>query len=253
MFYYKLVIAYDGSDYFGWQWQPRQKSIAGQLEKSFLHAFKQKPLSLVGVSRTDAGVHSWGQVARLKISFHIEPEVLKRAWQGSLPPSILLRDVKQVDENFQLHSNIISKTYDYYVSRTRVMPFFARYCLAYFGKFDHDLLQKNLDVFLGTHDFRSFCTGDDKENTVRTINLISVFYIKRYNVYRIRVQGPGFLRYMIRRIVGASLQTMTLQLDQRLDNAAKHLKNVLAQKNPQQNLVTAPAQGLMLRAITYRR
>ncbi len=252
MFYYKVIVAYDGTDYFGWQWQPSQNTVAGQLEKSFYQAFKQKPVSLVGASRTDTGVHAWGQVVRLKIPFPIEPHKLKLAWQGTLPPDIMLHDVTQVTEDFGAHHYVEEKIYDYYVSRKRLMPFFARYCATYYADFDSDILQKNLQVFIGTHDFRSFCTGDGKENTVRTINSISLHYIKRYGVYRIRVKGPGFLRYMIRRIVGASLQVMTMQLEKRIEDGTHFLHTILQEKNPHQNLKTAAAHGLMLRSIKYR-
>ncbi len=251
MYYYKILIAYDGYDYHGWQWQPTQKAVANKLEHAFKKAFHQEVISLVGASRTDTGVHAWGQVARLKSAFYLEPDVLKRAWQGTLPHTILLRSVQEMPGDFDLHEGVEHKTYDYYISRVRVLPFFARYCIAYYDHFDIDILQKNLQVFLGTHDFRSFCTGDDKENTVRTVESISVTYLRRFNVYRIRVKGPGFLRYMIRRIVGAALQTMSWQIEKKLDNAQEYLNTILEEKNPKQHLKTAPAQGLMLRSITY--
>lgn len=247
------MIAYDGYDYHGWQWQPKKITVAGQLEKSFFKAFRKKPIGLIGASRTDAGVHAWGQVARVTIDFVIDAEKLKQAWQGTLPPTIMLREVTQVGENFDVFENIVHKTYDYYISTQRIMPFLSRYCINYYPRFDIALLQKNLNVFLGTHDFRSFCTGDDKESTVRTITAISVTYLKRYTMYRVRVEGPGFLRYMIRRIIGASLQTMTMQLENSITDSATFLQSVLQEKNPRQHLKTAPAHALMLRAIEYRK
>ena len=251
MYYYKLLIAYDGNDYYGWQWQERKKSVAGQIERSFMKAFRQKPLSFAGASRTDAGVHAWAKSRGSKQISLSSQNGSSVHFRGTLPPDIMLRAVQTHDGDFPLHGYVISKTYDYYISLTRPMPFIARYCLFYFLKFDQALLQKNLNVFLGTHDFRSFCTGDDKSDTVRTVNAISVTYLERYNLYRVRVQGPGFLRYMIRRMVGASLQTMTLQLESKLENSAEFLHTILEEKNPKQHLITAPAHGLMLREIIY--
>lgn len=251
MYYYKLLIAYDGYDYQGWQWQPHGKGIVNQLERSFKQAFHQAPISLAGASRTDAGVHAWGQVARVKIPFYIEPKILKRAWQGTLPSDIMIRDVQLMPGDFDLHDSVVSKTYDYYLCRVRVMPLLARYCVTYYEDFDQTLLQKNLDVFVGTHDFRSFCTGYDQENTVRTIQGVHVTQLKRYNIYRIRFIGPGFLRYMVRRIIGAALQTMTWQLEKKIENGQNYLNTILEEKNPKQHLKTAPAHGLMLRVITY--
>ena len=252
MYHYKLLIAYDGYDYHGWQWQPTKKAVANHLEKAFKKAFCQEVISLTGASRTDTGVHAWGQVARLKIAFYLEPETLKRAWQGTLPIAIMLRDVQFMDRDFDLQSTVMHKTYDYYVSRTRVVPVLARYCALYYEDFDSEILQRNLNVFLGTHDFRSFCTGDDKENTVRTITSITVAYVRAFKAYRIRVTGPGFLRYMIRRIVGAALQVTTWELEKKIDNGQDYLNTILQAKNPRQHLKTAPAHGLMLRSITYR-
>ena len=112
---------------------------------------------------------------------------------------------------------------------------------------DLEKLKRCLQVFVGTHDFRSFCTGDEQENTVRTIDSITLEYIKEYQAYRIAVSGPGFLRYMIRRIVGACMAVaMRKDLDIQL------LRDVLAEKNPRQTLINAPAQGLMLRKISYK-
>lgn len=251
MYYYKLLIAYDGYDYHGWQWQPTKKAVANKLEHAFKKAFHQEPLSLVGASRTDAGVHAWGQVARLKTAFYLEPETLKRAWQGALPSTILLRNVQAMPGDFDLHEGVEHKIYDYYFSRVAILPFMGRYCVGYYGQFDLEVLQKNLNIFLGTHNFRSFCTGDDKDDTVSTIESISVMYLSRFNIYRIRIKGPGFLRYMIRRIVGACLQTMTMQLEKKLDNGQEYLNTILEEKNPKQKLKTAPAHGLMLRSIIY--
>ncbi len=252
MYYYKLTVAYDGTDYCGWQWQPHKKTVAGQLEKSFYAAFKQKPISLTGASRTDTGVHAWGQVVRVRTAFYIEPLKLQQAWQGTLPSNIMLRHVQYRDGDFGLHDGIISKTYDYYLSTRCIAPFFTRYCASYYPIFDAQLLEANLQIFLGTHDFRSFCTGDDKENTVRTIHSITICHLKRYNLYRIRVQGPGFLRYMVRRIVGGSLQAMTMQLTHKIENGPLFLKKILEEKNPRQQLKTASAQGLVLRSIVYK-
>ena len=107
-------------------------------------------------------------------------------------------------------------------------------------------LEQALQVFVGTHDFRSFATGDEKESTVRTIDAISLHYCKRLGAYRIMVTGKGFLKYMVRRIVGACLEVAShdiLSIDD--------LEAVLAAKNPEHHLPKAPAQGLLLRRVCY--
>lgn len=147
MNHYKLLVAYDGTDYHGWQWQPNKKTVAGQLEKAFFKAFKQKPISIVGASRTDSGVHAWGQVATVKMDFELDASTLKRAWQGCLPGDIMLRDVEQVSGEFPLFSGVEYKVYDYYISTRPVMPFLARYCIFYPQAFDLGILENNLAVF----------------------------------------------------------------------------------------------------------
>jgi tRNA pseudouridine38-40 synthase len=112
---------------------------------------------------------------------------------------------------------------------------------------DQEKLQSALDIFVGTHDFRSFCKGTEMgENTVRTIRSITVTYARRYGAWCIEFKGPGFMRHMIRRIVGACLQVAA-----RKDLSITYVKEVLEQKNPRQKLINAPAKGLCLYKICY--
>ena len=164
---------------------------------------------MAGSSRTDAGVHALGQVVSFKTDLKITPIALKQAWNGRLPTDIHIRSIEPVSDDFYSQRDVRQKTYWYHIFPQRPLPFFARYGLPYRFPFDVDKLQSCLQLFVGTHDFRSFCTGDEKVNTVRTIDAIHLQYIKHYRAYRIVIQGPGFLRYMIRRIVGASLHVAT--------------------------------------------
>ena len=113
--------------------------------------------------------------------------------------------------------------------------------------FDFEKLKQALQLFVGTHDFRSFCTGYDWSDTVRTINSIDLEYLPEYDMYRIVIKGPRFLRYMIRRVVGACMQVAA---SPHLD--IKILVEVMKQKNPEQTLLNAPAKGLMLYKIRYQ-
>ena len=251
MAYYKLIIAYDGFDYHGWQVQPGKRTICGDLERAFKKVFKQLPTWFVGASRTDTGVHAWGQVAIVQLAFDIEPDTLKKAWQGYLPGAIMLRDVQYADDQFHPQHNVLEKVYEYNISTERVSPFQARYCLVYTQPFDVQLLNEYLQVFVGTHDFRSFCTGSEIENTVRSVESITIMHDNHDNLYTITVRGPGFLRYMIRRMVGASLHVMTQKLKGEIADGATYLRDILEQRDPAQQLKTAPGHGLMLRSIQY--
>ncbi len=242
---YKMVIAYDGTQYHGWQFQPHEQTVAGVLQEKFKKTFG-RPIAVIGTSRTDAGVHALGQVAMCVTDLRIAPAALLRAWNGALPSDILIRSLEPVAETFHAQRNVRQKTYWYHIFTKRPLPMHAPYGHYYRLPFDVDLLHSCLQAFVGTHDFRSFCTGDDQLSTVRTVDAIHLEYHKNYGAYRIVVQGPGFLRYMIRRTVGAALHCATYQ-----ELSKEHLLTVFAAKNPLNRLPTAPAQGLMLRKIVY--
>ncbi|HVX01317.1 MAG TPA: tRNA pseudouridine(38-40) synthase TruA [Candidatus Babeliaceae bacterium] len=244
MMRYKLVIAYDGTSYHGWQEQPDQVTVAGTLQKTFENVFKQ-PITIVGASRTDAGVHSLGQVAHFTTDIQLSPERLLFAWTNSLPLDIKLRSITPVSLEFHAQKNVLEKTYYYMFFTERPLPFWSRYGFYYKKSFDKELLSKALSIFNGTHDFRSFCTGYDQDTTIRHINSIRLGYNRRYRSYYIIVQGPGFLRYMIRRIVGSALDVASYKY------SLEDLKYALQEKDPEQPFTTAPACGLLLRRICY--
>jgi len=242
---YKIIVAYDGTDYSGWQVQEDQTTVAGVLQDTFKSVFG-KDIIIAAASRTDAGVHALGQTAVFTTDLVIDPLKLREAWQNILPESILIRSIAEVATDWNPRHNVQQKTYYYHFFQERPLPFSARYGYYYRYPVDTDKLKECLNVFVGTHDFRSFCTGDDYENTVRTIDAVDIEYIHRFKAYRVSIKGPGFLRYMIRRIVGACLEVAsrdTLKIDD--------LKIALEQKNPLQLLPTAPAKGLMLYKIIY--
>lgn len=242
---YKIIIAYDGTSYCGWQIQPHCPTIALLLQQRFNAVFK-KNIKLLGASRTDAGVHALGQVACGTTDLNLDVISLQHAWNNVLPPDIVIRSITHVD-SFRPHQNIDYKLYYYHFFLERPLPFMQRYGWFFRRPVAIDTLQKALALFVGTHDFRSFCTGNEHENTVRTIDAITVTYIRRFNVYRIVFKGPAFLRYMIRRIVGACLEVASrdsLSLD--------CLTTALQKKDPQQTLPNAPSKGLLLYKIVYK-
>lgn len=245
MNYYKLIIAYDGTNYQGWQEQKDVPTITNGLLASFKNAF-HCDLTIIGASRTDAGVHSLGQTALVKTKLDLEAQILKDTWNKRLPSDIVITNLEKVDKNFHPMIKVKEKTYYYDFFCDRPLPFKERFGLFFYWKIDINKLQECLDIFVGTHDFRSFCSGDEMKTTIRTINEIKLEYIKESNVYRITVKGKSFLKYMIRRIVGASLEIAS-----RKNIEVEYLKKVLNEKNPNQTLLNAPPKGLMLYKIDY--
>ncbi len=242
---YKIIISYDGTDYSGWIQQPNEPSIVHALQDAFERVFAKK-MHLLGASKTDAGVHAMGQVAVFKTDLPIDPDKMKWAWNNALPESITIRSLIE-DNEFNPHKNVIDKTYYYHIFPQRPLPFWARYGMQLQGKIDWKLFEQALKLFEGTHNFRAFYTGDDRDDTVRTIKEIHLEYIKRYNVYRISVVGEAFLRHMVRRIIGAALAAA-----QRESITLENVKHALDTGITNYELPTAPAKGLMLYRIIYK-
>jgi len=242
---YKIIVAYDGTDYCGWQKQKCVPSVAQRLEDTFDVVFDKK-IAITGVSRTDAGVHALGQVASFRTDMNIDPQKMLFAWNNMLSPDIFIRSLESVGTDFNIHKNVKQKTYHYHFFTKRPLPFVQRYGWFYRYPVNMQKLEDVLQVFVGTHDFRSFCSGDERENTVRTIETIYLEHYRRYNVYRIVVKGQRFLKYMVRRIVGAAIEVAS-----REHLSVSHLQNVLAEKDPEQTLPNAPAKGLMLYKVIY--
>jgi tRNA pseudouridine38-40 synthase len=244
---YKIIIAYDGTDYAGWQVQRHCLSIAQCLQDSFFDVFGSS-IALRAVSRTDAGVHALGQVATFTTNLSVDASRLHKAWNAYLPLSISIRSLELVDLTYNPHASIEHKTYWYHFFLERPLPHVQRYGFFVRCPVNITKLQDCLSVFLGTHDFRSFCTGDEREDTIRTINEISIYFVPEYNGYRIAIKGPKFLRYMIRRMVGACLCVAAKE-----EIGVEVLAKALIEKNPAQALPTAPAHGLMLHEVVYRK
>lgn len=245
--WYKCIISYDGTNYYGWQFQPDKSTVVGTLQNRFHSVFKTA-IKITGASRTDASVHAYGQVAAFFLELPISPSKLMKAWNKALPRDIVIRDISILAEKTNLLCNVQQKTYHYHFSLIRPLPFWERYCYFIDREVDLEKLRQALQVFVGTHDFRSFCTGYEMNSTIRTIESIDLIFVEQYQAYRITVKGPGFLRYMIRRIVGACLEASF-----RKNMTIHYLKEVLEMRNAEQTLLNAPAHGLCLYEIQYKK
>lgn len=246
---YKIVISYDGTRYHGWQIQPNDITVSQLLQDSFRSIFK-KDIKIIGASRTDSGVHALGQVAKFQTDIRVKPDLLLKIWNNKLPSDILIRSLELVQDNFHPRAFVKGKIYYYNFSVNKPSPIISNY--VYWLKqyryniIDLNKLYNSLQVFVGTHDFRSFCTGQEHKSTVKTIDSIKLLHLKKFGIYQIQFKGQSFLRYMIRRITGACLKLSTSS-----KLSIEDLKVALDECNPEQNLNTAPALGLILRKIIY--
>lgn len=247
MHYYKLLISYDGTGYTGWQAQKELPSIAHTIVKTFSTIFAHTA-TIRGASRTDAGVHARGQVAMIRTELAITPEKLKMALNNRLPGSIVIREASITDEACDIFANIDHKVYHYNVFTDRPSPFACRYGWYVDYPLNFDTLRQVLQLFVGTHDFSSFCSSEDtRENKVRTIYSIDLERDEFLNSYRIVIKGNAFLRHMIRRIVGASIE-----IAGRKDVSIDKVRKALEETKSVTTLLNAPACGLTLDTIVYK-
>ncbi len=243
---YKLIVAYDGTEYCGWIQQLDQMSVLQSMADTFLRVFGQ-PVYLLGASKTDAGVHALGQVALAKTDLEIDVEKLKWAWNNALPESISIKAIESAPD-FHPHHNVLEKTYWYHLFVERPLPFYARYGVHVMRTINWNLFDETLQAFVGSHNFQAFYTGNDREDTMRTINAIHREYNSQYNCYRVIIRGKSFLRHMVRRMIGAAL-TVATHGTISVDVVKSALKTGILSRE----MLTAPAKGLMLYEITYNR
>lgn len=250
MFCYKIVIAYDGTDYQGWQQQENGVGVTQAFERVFFEVFKQK-IRLVGASRTDSGVHALGQVARFYINDKLDPAMMLHALNMRLPASLFIRSLEFMPYGFHPMHHVDYKIYYYHIFLKRPLPHLARF--GWYPKFiefvDIEAFKKALNVFKGEHDFTSFARIEDPNKTsIRQINYIGVEDFPQYNALRVVIVGPSFLQYQIRRMVGYALD-----LSRRTKTPDIEIQKLLNNPSHHQILLRAASEGLCLRKIVYKK
>ena len=175
MHYFKIIVCYDGTDFHGWQIQPKNETITRCMQKTFEETFCHS-ISLLGASRTDAGVHALGQVARFHSNFKISAERLMDSWNNSLPKSIKIRSIKMVSPDFHPLKGVSQKTYCYHLFLKQPLPFISRYGWYFksIHKINWNKLDKCLQLYIGEHDFASFCKVEYGKSTIRKIDSIKI-------------------------------------------------------------------------------
>ena len=211
MRYFKLTIAYDGTDFHGWQIQANKPTIQGEIV-SVLRRITQENSQLHGTGRTDAGVHALGQVASFRTQSALSAAEFQRALNALLPPAIRIVGSEEVGPDFSARWSARGKTYRYRIYRGKVVPpMLWRYVLHYPFPLDEDAMRDAAARFVGTHDFASFAasTGseeDDKErSTEREIYSTELARSPDAEELVFTVRGRSFLRYMVRKMVGTLL------------------------------------------------
>jgi tRNA pseudouridine38-40 synthase len=211
MRYYKLTIAYDGTDFHGWQMQSSKPTIQGELV-GVLRQLTQENVVLQATGRTDAGVHALGQVCSFRTQSGLSSGDFHRALNALLPPSIRIVKAEEVGPNFSARFSARGKVYRYRMYRGRVVPpMLWRYVLYYPFPLDEEAMRNAAARFVGVHDFTSFAasTGseeDDKERVMeREIYATQLVRSPDNEELVFTVHGRSFLRYMVRKMVGTLL------------------------------------------------
>jgi len=246
----KITLAYDGSDFSGWQVQPERATIQGALATALEHVSRAKLLPQ-GSGRTDAGVHALAQVASFQLEAGIPTENLKRALNHVLPLAIRVLSVEEASPEFHARKSACAKTYRYRIHRGEICPpFLARYVYHYPYPLDEVAMQAAAAVIVGEHDFTSFAAVDfergleeEEPSNVRTIYSSQWVQDRDELVYTVR--GSGFLHHMVRNLVGTFLLVGKGTLD------CAGVGRVLEARERSAAGPTAPACGLYLVSVEY--
>ncbi|HNY65868.1 MAG TPA: tRNA pseudouridine(38-40) synthase TruA [Deltaproteobacteria bacterium] len=241
---FKLILAYDGSGYHGWQVQAGDNSVQETLERA-LGKILSHDVRVTASGRTDTGVHALGQVVSFGTSSSIPAEGLMKALNSLLPPDIRVLQASTAEPDFHARYGAVSKTYLYVIDTEPVMsPFSYRYALHHPGSLDLEAMDRAAGLLLGEHDFRSFMgTGSEVKTTVRRI-IVSTVFAKGSKVFFV-IQGSGFLRHMVRNIVGTLIQIGEGRI------APGEMTRILELKDRVHAGPTAPPQGLYLVSVEY--
>ena len=241
----KLTVAYDGTNYCGWQVQPNGITVEEVLNRELSRLLKEE-ITVTGASRTDSGVHSLGNVAVFDTDTRMPAEKISYAINQRLPEDIVVQDSCEVPENFHPRFAASQKTYEYKIlNRKFPMPTLRRDTLFYCHPLDEGRMRQGAQFLVGTHDFTSFSSVKAQTNTfVRTVYELTVERTED-DIIHIRITGNGFLYNMVRIIAGTLLLVGAGKLE------PEDVGRILAAKDRGAAGPTAPAHGLTMIGITY--
>lgn len=241
---YKITLGFIGSAYSGWQSQTKGDSIQEIFENILERLFKVKT-NLISSSRTDAGVHAKAMAAHFKADTSLSPEKIKDALNFYLPKDIAVFEIKKVRDDFHARYHAKSKIYEYTIWNSAQKPLFERDQVLWLPQpLDEKIMHRAAQCLVGEHDFRSFCDRMEvNEDTRKRIDAISV--IRKKHLVILRVRGNGFLRHMVRVIVGTLIEVGRGKL------RVLQMKQILLSEDRKKAGPTAKAMGLCLVKVNY--
>ena len=247
---FKLTLAYDGTDFYGWQVQPQHATVQGELANAIERITCERVLPQ-GSGRTDAGVHALAQVASFCLQSPIPPENLLVALNHTLPPAIRAISVEEATAEFHARHSAKAKSYEYRIFRAGICPpFLARYVHHHPYPLDEQPLAAAAGLVIGEHDFSSFAAvdlerGKDLEETNKTRTIYTSDWRREGDLLIYRVRGNGFLHHMVRNLVG------TFLLVGKGSISPEAVPQIIASRSRSAAGPTAPAGGLFLVSVEY--
>lgn len=244
---YKILVAYDGTKYSGWQIQPNATSIQSKIEDAVKIILK-KHTRVIGSGRTDAGVHALGQVANFRVSEQVDLYRFLRSINSILPKDIRVKHIEDAPLDFHAQYSATGKIYHYRICLEKVQsPFLRLYTYHLHDKIDIHLLKEASRLFVGTHDFTSFANeahaGSAQKNPVRTLQRLDI--VMEEEGLRLEFEANGFLYKMVRNIVGTLLEVASGK------RKIEEILHIMDAKDRKKAGKAAPPQGLCLIKVHY--
>ncbi len=241
----KIILEYDGNGYHGWQQQKLRPTVQQMLEET-IGVITREKIKVIGSGRTDAGVHAINQVAHFTTLSNMDADRLFRGINSLLPTDIAIKELKDVDENFHAQHDVTSKVYLYQIYNRPIRSVLYRnYAWHVAYALDLAKMKEAAYFLLGSHDFSSFCaTGTDVAGRNRTVTKIDI-ESNDDGLIRILIEANGFLRYMVRNIVGTLVDVGRGKI------SPAECSTILNARDRRVAGVTAPPYGLFLKDVKY--
>jgi len=241
----KLFIEYDGTNYLGWQVQPKGSTIQGVLEEK-IGLLTGEPIRLFGSGRTDSGVHALGQVAHFKTQSQMDIRTMQKALNSLLPPDIVIQKLEEVDVDFHARKHSKSKVYEYRILNRNLRSAFHREYVWYIPqKLNFTEMKKATRSLLGERDFLAFrSVGSPTRTTIRKV-MRAEWKRERDGFILFEIEANGFLKQMVRSIVGTLVEIGKGRMD------AAEFGKILESRDRRKAGPTAPARGLFLKEVKY--
>lgn len=241
----KLLVEYDGANYLGWQVQAKGLTIQGVLEDKLALLAGEK-VHLVGSGRTDAGAHAMGQVASFKTKSQMEIHTFQRALNSLLPSDIVIKEVEEVEEDFSARKSAKSKVYEYRILNGPIRSVFDReYAWHIPQKLNLKEMKKATQILIGEHDYSSFrSVGTPTRTAIRRV-FRAEWKKGRNEVLRFEIEANGFLKQMVRAIVGTLVEVGKGKM------SVDEFRRILESRDRGLAGPTAPSHGLFLKEVKY--